>query len=137
MNPSKMRDSYGKMMFILQDTETHIVKSETGLSFLKDILTVTSFLHEKNSLELLEDPLLDEATCSINNIEGEKSREELQQLGQQKQDAINQLVQHYSSGRFLPPLLPFLSNPLIDLINEFLFRFTNPCRHSSCLGFDF
>lgn len=100
MNPSKMRDTYGKMMFILQDTETHIVKSETGLSFIKDILTVTSFLHEKNGLALLNDPLLDEATCSINNTDGERTREELQTLAQQKQDAINTLVQNYTSGFF-------------------------------------
>lgn len=98
MNPSKMRDTYGKMMFILQDTETHIVKSETGLSFIKDILTVTSYLHDKNGLDLLNDPLIDQATCSINNTEGERSREELQLLSQQKQEAINELVQKYSSG---------------------------------------
>jgi hypothetical protein len=98
MNPSKMRETYGKLMFILQDTETHIVKSETNLSFVKPILTVATFLHEKNSLALLDDPLLEEATCSIGNSDGDLTREELQLLSQQKQDAINSLVRSYTTG---------------------------------------
>jgi hypothetical protein len=98
MNPGKMRETYGKLMFILQDTETHIVKSETGLSFVKEILTVTSFLHEKNSLALLDDPLLEEATCSIGNTDGERSREELQLLSQRKQEAVNTLVRSHTTG---------------------------------------
>jgi hypothetical protein len=99
MNPSKMRETYGKMMFILQDTETHIVKSETGLSFIKSILTVTNFLQEKNSLDLLDDPLIEEATCSIDNTDGEKSREELLMLGQRKQDAVNTLIRTHTTGQ--------------------------------------
>jgi hypothetical protein len=99
MNPSKMRETYGKMMFILQDTETHIVKSETGLSFIKNILTVTNFLHEKNSLDLLDDPLIEEATCSIDNTDGEKSREELLLLSQRKQEAVNTLIRTHATGR--------------------------------------
>lgn len=100
MNPSKMRETYGKMMFILQDTETNIVKSETGLSFIKDILMVSSFLHERGGLALLDDPLLEEATCSIGNTDGEKTREELLMLSQRKQDAINHLVTSYTTGTF-------------------------------------
>jgi hypothetical protein len=98
MNPSKMRETYGKMMFILQDTETHIVKSETGLSFIKDILTVSTFLQEKNGLGLLGDPVLVDATCTIDNSTGEKSRDELQSLSQRKQEAINELVSKHTTG---------------------------------------
>lgn len=98
MNPSKMRETYGKMMFILQDTETHIVKSETGLSFIKEILTVETFLSEKNGLAMLTDSRIEEATCSIGNADGEKTREVLLMLSQRKQEAINHLVNSYTTG---------------------------------------
>jgi hypothetical protein len=102
MNPGKMRDTYGKMMFILQDTQTHIVKSETNnLSFLKEILTVVTFLRDRQSLALLNDPLVEEATHSIDNSSGDKTREDLLQLSQRKQEAVEELVQKYESGTFL------------------------------------
>ena len=42
MNPSKMRDTYGKMMYILMDTESYHMKVVESLEcdFVKPILTV-------------------------------------------------------------------------------------------------
>jgi hypothetical protein len=69
MNPGKMRNTYGKMMYMLQDTQTHIVKAETKLSFVKSILTVNSFLESRGCLEMLNDELVHAATVSIDHHE--------------------------------------------------------------------
>jgi Protein of unknown function (DUF2009) len=86
MNPTKMRDTYGKMMWILMDTEADAVKRELGLNFVKvwllescfdytpciticavpqELLTVHSFLEARGGLKLLADPALQAATASV------------------------------------------------------------------------
>jgi len=72
MNPTKMRDTYGKMMFILMDAER--LETRVPLNLVKPLQTVHSFLAKKGVLTLLSDPLLEEATASIDNDSG-KSRE--------------------------------------------------------------
>jgi hypothetical protein len=62
MNPTKLRDTYGKLMFLLMDAESTPIKTETGIDFIKPILTVHLFLLERGGLALLEDPLLEIAT---------------------------------------------------------------------------
>jgi hypothetical protein len=53
MNPSKMRDSYGKLMFMLQDTETHLVKRETQLSFVKASIHIHTHTYIYTPLSLM------------------------------------------------------------------------------------
>ena len=53
MNPSKMRGTYGKLMYILMDTESYAIKSELKFSVVKPIQTVVSFLLAKVSPVLL------------------------------------------------------------------------------------
>ena len=53
MNPGKMRDTYGKLMFMLMDTESYQVKQELKLDFIRPILTVGVFLAERGVEDLL------------------------------------------------------------------------------------
>ena len=100
MNPGKMRSTYGKMMFMLQDTETRVVKAETKLSFVRGIVTVSAFLKERHCVALLEDPLLETATASIDDDAG-YSRAELAARAEEKRAAIALLSQSYSSGAYV------------------------------------
>ena len=87
MNPSRMRDTYGKMMFMLQDTV--LVGDELGDTFIKKIQTVYSFLQKKDQIKLLSDPLVWDATQSIDGVG--LSREELEELVQAKAQAAKGL----------------------------------------------
>lgn len=95
-----MRDTYGKMMFILQDTQTNLIKSETGLSFVKKILTVHTFLEDRGGLPLLGDPVLEAATMCIENANNDKSKSQLQNESMMKAEASQLLVRKYSSGDY-------------------------------------
>jgi hypothetical protein len=53
MNPGKMRDTYGKLMFMLMDTESYQIKQELKLDFIRPIQTVGVFLTERGAEELL------------------------------------------------------------------------------------
>lgn len=98
MNPSKMRDTYGKLMYILMDTESYHVKTELKLNFIKPILTVSSFLDAKRSLDILADPLWTTATRSISNASGDKTKKELALEVSQKAAAEAALRKKYASG---------------------------------------
>jgi hypothetical protein len=98
MNPTKMRDTYGKMMFMLQDTQTHLVHNETGLSFISPILTVYKFLVKKDMLIMLSDILIETATVCITNTTHGKSREQLDNEIMMKHEASQLLIRKYTSG---------------------------------------
>jgi hypothetical protein len=102
MNPSKMRDTYGKMMYILMDTESFSIKSELKLTFIKPILTVTAFLESKQSLHVLADPLWVTATRSIENDAHDKTKKELAMEGTLKAQAVATLKKKYTSGTAFP-----------------------------------
>lgn len=95
MNPTKMRDTYGKMMFILQDTV--LVQDELGDTFIKRISTVHSFLQMKDNLKILLDPLVLDATQTIDNRDGKLYREELLKLSSVKAAAANDLKKKYAT----------------------------------------
>jgi len=66
MNPQKMRNTYGKLMYIVMDCESYQVKNETGASFVKDILTINEFLKEKEAnMNFIRDPNLGVASSII------------------------------------------------------------------------
>lgn len=100
MNPSKMRSNYGKLMYILMDTESYQVKSELKINFVKPIMTVYNFLEKKKLLEVLSDPLWVTASMSISDDYGGKSKHELQREIQKKQQAMEQLYKTYTSSHF-------------------------------------
>ncbi len=112
-----MRDTYGKLMYILMDTESYQVKSELKLDFVKDIVTVYTFLDDKGLTEILRDPLWQEATQAIHDNYGEISKRELQILNTRKQQAIETLVKKYTNGKFVTLSLSLsLSLPLYCMI---------------------
>ncbi len=98
MNPAKMRNTYGKLMYILMDTQSHVIKSELKVTWVRPIKTVYSLLEKKRALTILKDRLLEEATRSIGNDLGELSQKELNRMHERKQQAVEALIKKYSSG---------------------------------------
>ena len=100
MNPSKMRDSYGKLMYVLMDTESYHIKSDLKISFVKPILTVSNFLDGRQLPvnDILSDPLWVTACRSISNENGMKSKRELTNEIQEKVMAEKMLLKKYVSG---------------------------------------
>lgn len=92
--------SDGKLMFIVMDCESYEVKTETGTSFLKPILTVKNFVAERGGEALLEDPALLVAASSVENTGGLKTKEQLAEESQRKSKALEHLIQSHCSGRW-------------------------------------
>lgn len=116
MNPSKMRGTYGKLMYILMDTESYAIKSELKFSVVKPIQTVVSFLlakvGDKDEVEdMIKDPLWAAATQTISeHSTGSarmgtedtlgpdlKTKKELAVLSANKKQASEMLVKKYAS----------------------------------------
>lgn len=95
-NPSKMRATYGKLVYLLMDSESHSVKSELRIDFVKPLLTVHAFLKERGLLDLLADPLLQAATQAVSDHFGEKTKREVRAAAQGKSAAAAQLLAKYS-----------------------------------------
>ena len=104
MNPSKMRNTYGKLMYILMDTESTVVKSELKIDFVKPVLTVYNFLYERELTDILFDPLWASATRILNTSDEQFTRLELERLQQGKKGAIEKLLEKYTSGNELFPI---------------------------------
>lgn len=116
MNPSKMRNVYGKLMYIIMDTQSYHVKNELKLNFVKPIRTVYTFLEEKNSLFILEDSLWIEATKSHHSAL-QMTKKELALDQQRKAKASEALLTKYTSGNFRNYLLvSMLIYPHLSLI---------------------
>ena len=60
MNPSKMRDTYGKLMYVCMDTKN--LNTTKKLEFVDEIKTVYRFLQGTGCEDLMNDPLLETAT---------------------------------------------------------------------------
>lgn len=85
-------------MYILMDAESHAVKSELNINFVRPILTVFSFAQKKDCLEALSDPLWIEAALAVSDDYGARSKYEVAQLTQRKQRALQQLLEKYAVG---------------------------------------
>lgn len=75
MNPGKMRDSYGKLIYMLMDTESATQFSE--YKFVKPIKTVGRLVNKNELQELLKDPSVTIATeCIVDggNMEDFRAR---------------------------------------------------------------
>eukprot|EP01025_Chloroclados_australasicus_P049680 TRINITY_DN5673_c0_g2_i1.p1 TRINITY_DN5673_c0_g2~~TRINITY_DN5673_c0_g2_i1.p1 ORF type:complete len:691 (-),score=90.42 TRINITY_DN5673_c0_g2_i1:456-2369(-) len=93
MNPEKMRSEYGKLIYMLMDSSQENIQELLEFSCVKPLLTVYSFLAERNGLKVLEDPLLHLATEEI--IVGERVRYEIQQDIKKKEKARKTIAQKY------------------------------------------
>ncbi|CCL99217.1 uncharacterized protein FIBRA_01232 [Fibroporia radiculosa] len=93
MNPDKMRTTYGKLMYLLQDSQTAEVKELLELSCIKPIITVYSVLEEHDALELLRDDLVPTATKAI--VAEGRSMEEILAERDAKDIALATLASRY------------------------------------------
>jgi hypothetical protein len=97
MNPEKMRGTYGKMMYILQDA---VKPGRLPFSCVVPIKTVYSLLEEKNALGLLADEdavqLFLTATREI-APDPHKSKEAIKVESDQKSAALKQLIAKYKT----------------------------------------
>lgn len=95
MNPEKMRDSFGKLMYMIMDSRLPEIKEALEFDFYKPISTVYSFLEENDALALLDDPLIITATTDI--VSEGKSRPTIQAEIRRKENSIKLLAKKYSS----------------------------------------
>jgi Protein of unknown function (DUF2009) len=105
-NPSKMRGTYGKMMFMLQDAEA----TKLDISLVNDVKMVTTMLEQKGpkSLQLLEDRRLLLATQEV--TVAKVGRDGLAAALAAKKQARAALIEAHSSAQ--------LSAAEIDLVVE-------------------
>ncbi|KAJ4479180.1 hypothetical protein J3R30DRAFT_3475094 [Lentinula aciculospora] len=93
MNPDKMRTTYGKLIYLLQDSQVHEIKDLLGFSCVQPINTVYTILKENDALDMLRDDLINAATQEIYS-EG-RSRREIQRDIKTKERAIETLSSRY------------------------------------------
>ncbi|KAF7302069.1 B box-type domain-containing protein [Mycena indigotica] len=93
MNPHTMRSTYGKLIYLLMDSQSPEVKDMLGFSCVRPIKTVHSLLEECNALDLLRDDLITVATKEI-YAEG-RSRRDVQKDIKSKEKAIETLATRY------------------------------------------
>lgn len=98
-NPEKSRDTYGKLIHMLQDSVTDEITRLLDFSCVKPLVTVSSYLEQRGGLELLQDSLMDTATMEI--IPDGKSRRAVQKEITTKERAVNILAKRYKNGRIL------------------------------------
>jgi hypothetical protein len=65
MNPDKMRGTHGKLMFMLQDAQTHEVREQLGFACVRTILTVEMELELLGASALLDDDELPDAVAPV------------------------------------------------------------------------
>ncbi|KAJ3719490.1 hypothetical protein C8R42DRAFT_609835 [Lentinula raphanica] len=93
MNPDKMRTTYGKLIYLLQDSQAPEIKELLGFSCVKPINTVYSVLQEYDALDMLRDDLINAATQEI--YSQDRSRREIQRDIKTKERAIETLSSRY------------------------------------------
>ncbi|SCU80190.1 LAMI_0B01134g1_1 [Lachancea mirantina] len=102
MNPEKMRDSYGKLCYMVMDSRLPQIEEHMEFHLFKPIKTVSSFLESKSQdedrkpLGIFEDKLILYATSQISPVG--RSRAEINRLIRQKESAIERLASKYSNS---------------------------------------
>ncbi|KAI6146096.1 hypothetical protein BKA82DRAFT_6677 [Pisolithus tinctorius] len=93
MNPDKMRTTYGKLIYLLQDSQSPEVKDMLNFTCVKPIKTVYSVLEERGATGLLRDDLITLATMEI--YSDGRTRREVQKDIKAKERAIEMLSARY------------------------------------------
>jgi len=106
MNPAKMRSSYGKLMYMLQDAMPRSTQEALGLKLWRPLEMVPSFLDSKldskGALDLLRDPRLRVATMHVSaHCEGglSRPRAEIDQDLARKRAAEEALVESWAKQK--------------------------------------
>lgn len=99
MNPEKMRDSFGKLMYMIMDSRMPEIKSALGFDLYTPIVTVYSYLEAHNdndqAMALIEDPLVLQAVVEI--VPDGKSRATIEAEIQRKESTIKSLAAKYAT----------------------------------------
>ncbi|CCK70825.1 uncharacterized protein KNAG_0F01570 [Huiozyma naganishii CBS 8797] len=103
MNPERMRDTYGKLCYMVMDSRLPQIEEHMEFHLFKPIKTVHSFLTSNpqdkgKALDLFDDNLTLYATSHISPVG--KSRSQVQRLIRQKENAIEAVASKYSSKFF-------------------------------------
>lgn len=106
MNPERMRDTYGKLCYMVMDSRLPQIEQHMDFHLFKPIKTVHSFLNSsnnnsadsENALKLFDDKLTLYATSHISPVG--KSRLQIQNLIKQKETAIEKIAAKYSNKSF-------------------------------------
>eukprot|EP00890_Picochlorum_soloecismus_P000937 jgi/Picsp_1/1844/NSC_05311-R1_protein len=97
MNPDKMRDTYGKLMYMLMDSVEPEITELLQFSCAKDIVTVYSVLEEGGALKLLDDSMLPTAIAEIKS-DG-RARHQIQLDIKKKEKARDALARKYRNSK--------------------------------------
>jgi hypothetical protein len=95
MNPEKMRSEYGKLLYMLMDTNLSEVQELMGFSCIKPIKMVYRYLEKRNVAHMLSDEYIVPATVEI--IADNKTRDEVQREIKTKERAIEYLAKKYTN----------------------------------------
>ena len=102
LNPSSMRTTYGKLMYILQDAQNPTVARSLGFSLHKELQLVGPYLEDHGCAALLTDPRLECAIQYISDrdpVSGTKlDRVQVQAMVMGKQRVMHELVEAYSAS---------------------------------------
>ncbi|KAJ4458462.1 putative UPF0652 protein [Paratrimastix pyriformis] len=125
MNPEKMRATYGKLIYLLQDSQIPEVEEMLQFSMVKPIVTVYALFEHYGLGSLLVDPVLPLATMEI--MEQGKSRYQVQRDIKQKEAAIEALARKYGTDKFPPDSVRTCLYSIGDN-NAFLRGACDPCE---------
>lgn len=103
MNPERMRDTYGKLCYMVMDSRLPQIEDHMEFHLFKPIKTVHSFLSSRSedqgkALGILSDKLILIATSSITPTG--KTRTQISRLIKQKESAIETLASKYHSNYY-------------------------------------
>mmetsp|Transcript_44866 Transcript_44866/g.174134 ORF Transcript_44866/g.174134 Transcript_44866/m.174134 type:complete len:519 (-) Transcript_44866:1254-2810(-) len=128
-NPEKLRTEYGKMIYLLQDSQNRDMVKELKFSLMKPLETVRTFLEGRGCLELLGDPELEMATRDISTVS--KNRENIAwELGQKARSRDAIVKRWVGKGSGIPALSESDIVRVLESIgdsNSFLRSVRDPC----------
>lgn len=96
-NPEKMRSNYGKLVFMLQDSQGDDISKMLDFSCVRGLRTVGAFLDEVDGGKLLDDGLVATATQQI--MPHGKSRSAIQRKIKEKERAVESIARRYMSSQ--------------------------------------
>ncbi|KTB13456.1 UPF0652 protein [Nakaseomyces glabratus] len=103
MNPERMRDTYGKLCYMVMDSRLPQICEHMEFHLYKPILTVQSFLTTKTedngkAMGIFKDKLILAATSHISPVG--RTRNQINRSIKQKETAIETLASKYSSKHY-------------------------------------
>lgn len=103
MNPERMRDTFGKLCYMVMDSRLPQIEDHMEFHLYKPVKTVHSFLTSRaedggRALGIFQDKLILYTTSHISPVG--KTRPEINRLIRQKESAIEKLASKYSTPHF-------------------------------------